>query len=213
MTSVTVPVWAQSRKTQKIGLEDGKTVKAQIISRRLNTDRDLTFDDVVIEKSEITELKKKYGEVKTIRTGEEGNRTSSICYTNGKEDVIRFSSNETGRGKIVTAIEAYKSDVDDATNCVESENFPKTFKNKRDIRLGISKDSVTTILGKRSYSIGKNNFGYTYSTVFTAPKEMDCSEKAIGISTYQFRFRKNKVVYFKVAQVTSCWTPVATTDI
>ncbi|MNS93884.1 hypothetical protein D3C72_1280820 [compost metagenome] len=123
---------------------------------------------------------------------------------------MRFSSGETGRGKVLTSIEVFKDSEHDGADCdAATGELPKVIRNKRDIRLGISKKSIQNILGKVSYSINKNNFGYTYSTIFKAPKEMNCSEEAIGISTYQFRLKKNKVVYFKVAQVTSCWTPVA----
>jgi hypothetical protein len=190
---------AQIRKIETIGLSNGQTIEANIIQKAL-TKKDLSFSDIVLEKTTIAEIINKYGNAYIQKTGDASTSNASVCYVGKDDSVITFSSGEMGGGEIVTAIEIFYKNDENAKNCVKSDKHEIPTSNNAGIKLGLTKKELIKKFGKPSYTVN-NTLNYIFNSKLNAPKcdgGWDISE------SYTFKLKANKVISFSISKITSC---------
>lgn len=188
------------RELRRLSYSKDQNVAAQVIKAQLRDNKDLTFGNIVLEKSKFQDVHRDFGDTKILKVQHPSYAVFSSCYVDGDNRVIKFSSDSVMGGEIVFTVEIFDKKTTDIQGCLTvKDNVPTS--NKRGIALGLSKEEVFQKLGMPSLKPSDEEMEYIY---FDRTKRSGCNGGWDVSGNYKFKFFNNKVIYMRVSKSTTC---------
>lgn len=156
-----------------------------------NTPTNMTFETIILEESQFSDVTKKFGPAKIHKQGDAGSSLASVCYTTKDKTFIKFASSEMGGGKFITEITITSNTVQ--KDCSPTTYDPQSLKFSNGLKLGLDQKEVQRLLGNPTKKKDKK---FTYSIHKTLKDDFD------ELVTIELAF-KEKLSHIKIIQVTT----------
>lgn len=187
--------WAKDNITKIELSANSKIVDVKVINKEIPND-DLNFYGMIIGKSNLSDVEKKFKKGKIISSGDAGKSITYICYFfSDRDEVIYFKSSEMGgKDKTITSVSLHRRKL----NSIESQKC-SSLKELSKVAVWPSMKKIDLIKFKGQPSKNyENSLIYYYQT--ERKTELGISDVS---STAEYYFKNNELVELYISKIES----------